>query len=252
MANTTQPNAPAPGDPDISTAVKDDPILRYLFAKRRELLGLVIAVIAGFFVVDRYREKHGESMGQAADVYAEVRRDLEVMADPKAQPAASPVPERPADPSEADVAQRRAISRLKELAEREQPYDQVSAIYQILVDLEHEHALPAADQQKTADCTDPAHFAKGPSFFVELRCLVAGRALLNEADQRANGWRLLQNLALRGKYSSVPAVVTLARVASGQDERSEVLTAIASVIQRFPEQESLLEDERQRLAPAQG
>ena len=241
-------------DATVAQTLKEDPIIRFLYLRRWEVCCVLVAAGALFYSVQQYRRSYSENMSRAADAYAEVRDEyaqlgaLQVKLDEREQAAENTEKEDSGSVQEDfDLVKRRLESKLRILAEREPPYDKISSVYNALL------AVAGRDPAEVEKFLENVNWDRQSGqlslkrLLGESSALMLARALLDDPDRFQTGWETLKALAQGGQHVHVPAVLTMARIASTDAQRADVRAGIDAIIAAYPEQESLLEEERQRM-----
>lgn len=249
-------------DPNISAAIKEDPLFRFLW-KWRSQIGLVIIIVgAGWYFKYRMESTHTASMKAAAGAYAVLREDIDSVASLQKElvDLRKKVKEAGEEAEEADTTkikelqgsldtvERRYEGKLSALQDQKFPYNKIGSIYKTL------DAAKAKNPNKLVSTIDSSSWrainvGEEPAerFFSELEVLLAARALLDDSNAENKASDTLKDLATNGSFVGASAALTLAQIADSAEEQGEVRKIIESLQAAQPEQGGLLEEALARL-----
>lgn len=247
-------------DPSIERTVREDPLLRFIVKHKNILIVLVIAIVAGIYARNAFREVYEASMGEAGDeysamrsLYSEYQRNLQELSRATAAVAGkegSDEEKKKIDTLRRQVDEQKTQlnTRIISLSDENAPYKYIAELYRDLLTLaDSADAAKAVSSVGTARWRDISSGESSERFIAELRALAGARALLDGGGTFIKGQELLSELAERAAYVHVSAALTLARVAQNPEEKAKVIALLKRLSAAHPEQSELIFPELSRL-----
>lgn len=261
-------------DPALANAAQD-PLLGYFVKRWRPILLVIVAVFAGAYIRQTFRNSYELSLGQSADGFSKVRteyaemraheaRILTLRDEEKKAAAKENKDEKKEDATKREEAAKKRTEEIASLekkisenrerlnqfvramGETEEPYKTIAKVYQGLI------AGDAGDLagMKSAYAGlkfDPSLGDSTDGFYRELASIALARKLLDSPDGAAEGKEMLSNLAEKGSYVNVSAALTLAHIAVSDDDKKKTAEQLLKLVTAHPEQAKFLESEIKRL-----
>lgn len=253
----------------------DDEVARFFFDNWRNLVLLIAAACAVWFLVESFRSTRAARQRNAGEVfggvqllyneYVQARNELN---DFKAtidgtNPAklgldGKPLPDAEKEAKEKlpDSEKRVTDSRTKldgaltALREAGAPYATLSGLYAGLAALQSGDAAAAEKELAPSLAWKRDSIGSADRMYHESGALAWGRFLLDAPTRAAEGRKILEELAQSGDVAHVGAVLTLSEASLTPEERKQTLALIDALVARAPEQADLVKDARERLARA--
>ena len=245
-------------DPALSQETRD-PIGEFLKKQWRPALIVVVLAFAAIYVRDTLRASHQVSLEASANSFFKAQEALEdfrkakkTLAELEAKPLSKEKEkqleeEKLRSEASADLALRG--DRLKQstlvLSDALEPYKKLSALINTLAAKERGDVatLKSLASQYSIDLITKA---KGSDRMVaELSALAVARALLDLPDGEKQGSDMLKALAEQGETVGISAALSLARLASSEDEKKQAQALLKNLSEKRPEQAALLKNEIQ-------
>lgn len=225
----------------IERAKVEDPLVRFFATNWRVLMVLAVAAALAGLGVKLVGDMKRERQAEGAAAYTATFESMEdVVAARNGLAKASDDESRKKAEAELESALSRARSDLAALFSMNSPYSEIAALYQKIL------GFYTADQSlvNASAAADWHQLKSGSSerFFAELGAFIEAKALLDDAQRRAEGLAKLKDLALTGEVAQVASAVVMARVATGAEERNAAKEVLAYLEGNQPEQRELLKD----------
>ena len=261
----------------VASAVRDDPLFRFLAQSWRSVVVVVLAIAAAWYGWRGFQSTREESVRHAADIFSRLRIEFEELNRLNAERAtvlkevaeleqniASPAaaPKRGenakagvvanAEEQQKEIDQKRA--RLEEIAATvTKTRERAQQTSLLLTDAREPYRSLAALYQVliqadgSSAVPPPAESAAATELALvqELQTLAAARRELEV--NRAEGIERLVGLAESAHYTRAYAALILAQIADSEQERVRAREIIEGVQRNFPDQSALLDGELRRL-----
>ena len=236
----------APIHDEIKEKAVDDPFARFLLGGWKQVAVLVLAVLAIVYLRNAWVRTQDLGVRAAADVYSQVRQEFSEL---KRLSSIVPSAEEKAKNDEAIKRVKETINHtLLALSESQKPYGQLASVYQaVSAELEGNDVAVKEALKANAEPTLGADEKGLPRLNHELGLLVSARASLDKPEFFSEGRRTLKMLSENGQFVNVSAAVTLARIASNPEEKSEAISVLQSILNNQPEEDKIIEPELKRL-----
>ena len=231
----------APIEDEIKERAKEDPFARFLLEGWRQVVTVLLVVVAIVYIKNSYVKNQEASLEYAADRFAQVRLELDALREAQqAAPAEGAKPEEIKAPKAEDAA-KKFNEGLRALEETRAPYNELAPLYAAMGSLLKGETVLAGEL--------PA--GEGPARLAEeLKQLVVARSKLDVPASAAEGRQILERLAAEGSFVGISAALSLARIAQTPDERSKAAALLSRIEEQHPEQVNLVDPELKRLNAA--
>lgn len=254
----------------IATAVREDPLFRFLAHSWRTVVVVVLAVIAAWYAWNGFQSTREDSVRHSADLFARMRAEYDEtltlrrerarlkkeLAELDAGTSASTQKAKAEAPDEKTPAEKRArlevvekdlptaIARAQQsaraLRDARPPYSELAPLYLTLLDREE-----GAEVNASPPSVSWRDAPEGERLLRELEWYAFARSKLDAPTQggeagREQGRKLLTELATGATYVRAPAALVLAQTASGDAERAAARDLIVKIEGDQPDQSEIL------------
>ena len=224
----------------------DDPVVIFVQKHWQRIVSLAIAAGIVWFVVNSYQSAQQASVARSSALFTSMRSsftDLEEQQSEGTNSEATTTDE--AKTSENDKLLAKFNTQLESLSETKEPYAFLEEMYKGL------HAGKTGDLEKmNSDLkSNWQNLEKTDSkrLLGEVSDLAKAKLMLDSVEKKAQGLELLQVLSTKAIFVSVPAAITLSKIASTDEEKANALGILEELSTSQPEQLDLIQPELDRL-----
>lgn len=249
-------------DPVLAKGLDEDPLLDWLVKNYQYILLVIVALVAGNYVVDAFRASRENELRQAGDQYANVREEYEAFAalrreirqlesKPDAKAEGSDTAKKISETSSKAKESRSKLNEyLTALGDARAPYDKIASLYQALVLIAEGDVAAARTVLSGLPRWEDEDSGSDERFYGELAAVALGRALIDDEKTYPEGRAILRSLTERGTVMNVSAATTLANISVTPEEKKEALESLRRLQDANPEQASLVKPAIDSLSPA--
>jgi hypothetical protein len=232
-------------DPKLAEVPVNDPIYDLIKQNWKQFTATILAVLAGIYVVQSFRESYDSSMQASADIfqrlqisYKEDRKlneNLEALkADPKTEPSKI---------EELNKKITENKSRFEQLsnsaADSREPYKNFAILYRAAIE---NSTISKEILKQFADWKNHGKAGSSERLNAELAAMQLARLEMQTPEDFSKGKELAKDLAANGEFVAVSAAKMLASFASSEAEKAEAKGVIEALIKNEPSQADLLRD----------
>jgi len=247
---TTSAKGPG-GDEAVERTVGEDAILAFFVRWRRWFFGAALIIIIGYYVQHTSRQAYNQALGEASDVFASAQEEFSDWRAAEARPEATPKADDAKDDEKPDVKDPREAlapveNKLESLQEQKFVYADIARGYELLLKVE-EGNLDEARKVLAGMPNEASRSEDDKKFFADLTALLAARSLLDDPNARDEAVAKLRVLAQGGGYVSIPAAMSIARLADTPEERGAALELLQGLREKTPVNAAVLDEEIKKL-----
>jgi len=259
-------------DPAIEQTVAEDPLFKFLQKWWKNMLVIGLAVFAIVYGKQVFQDTYEASMRRAAGVYGNMRQEYLQYVDLQQQVAAlqattdeeSKSTEK-TNSEDTGAEESESAKKLKELTQQLQdsstrlggylnalrserePYSIFASLYSGLLAIHRKDIATARKELAQFDWRSITAEDGSERFYAELASSSLSRALLDQETTVSEGIAILAQLAQDGMYFHVSSALTLASIASTEEEKEQARLVLQDISEKHPEQAELVSDELKRL-----
>jgi len=207
-----------------------DPLAAFIMKWKNTLFTIFVVCACGCMVYQWYQADNFKARQNASDEFEALKNDFRIV-------TASLVDQSKVEAKDVKAAIERIDSRLSNIVnlQMKAPYLTLSSLYHDILEVRQGKVQDFAPiiARLEAFPNDKVEF-KGERLFVEMCELFIAKYQFDIPEKRADGMKLLLELAKESQYVKVQAVQAAARLAGSAEERNEVREVIEYVLKAEP------------------